>query len=43
MSSSLKRVGGEVIVMKFSYNILDDVRGEQIPSKHLSKVIYANF
>ena len=32
MSSALKRVGGEVIVMKFSYNILDDVRREQIPS-----------
>ena len=31
MSSTLRRIGGEVIVKKFSYNILNDFRREQIP------------
>ena len=31
MSSSLRGMGDEVMVKKFSYNILDDIRREQIP------------
>ena len=37
----MRGIGDEVIVKKFSYNILDDVRREQIfPLKSFDKVIY---
>ena len=31
LTKTLRRIGGEVIVKKFSYNILDNARREQIP------------
>ena len=40
MSSTLRRIGGEIIVKKFSYNILDGIRREQILPKCFSKAVY---
>ena len=40
MSSTLRRIGGEIIVKKLSYNILDGIRREQILPKCFSKAVY---
>ena len=38
LRATLRGIGGEVIVKKFSYNILDNARREQIPLKRFGKV-----
>ena len=41
-NTDLRGIGGEVIVKKFSYNILDKARREQILPERFGKVIYVH-